>query len=115
MTFYHGNYTLTILRQVPKLKQRFAGKTIPPEKYVCVNAEKYFMQNESLPLPAFVSLPCYTFQIYKIYFYFFKDLFYIWNIYNYANNNPDILNPIIKRVDEALLDYAPGKCKKIDQ
>ena len=55
MTFYHGNYTLTILRQVPKLKQRFAGKTIPPEKYVCVNAEKYFMQNESLPLPAFVS------------------------------------------------------------
>ena len=41
-------------RIVPKLKQRFAGKTIPPEKYICVNAEKYFKQKQSLPLPAFV-------------------------------------------------------------
>ena len=50
-------------RRVPQLKQRFAGKTIPPEKYVCVNAEKYFTQNESLPLPAFVSSPWYIIEI----------------------------------------------------
>ena len=44
-----------LFREIPKLKQRFAGKTIPPENYVCVNAQKYFTQNESLQLPAFVS------------------------------------------------------------
>ncbi len=43
-------------RLVPKLKVRIAGKTIPPEKYACVNATKYFTQNENLVLPAFVSI-----------------------------------------------------------
>ena len=43
-------------RSVPSLRVRYAGKTLPPEKYCLVRSEKYFRQKEALVLPAFVSI-----------------------------------------------------------
>ena len=40
---------------------------------------------------------------------FSKDLFYIWNIYAYAINNPKLLDPIIDRIDKSLLNYSHSR------
>lgn len=44
-----------LLKRVPKLRVRFAGKTIPAEKFAILQSEKYFEKNEKLLLPAIVS------------------------------------------------------------
>lgn len=50
-------------RSVPKLRVRYAGKTIPPEKYCCVRAEKYTERSEAMILPAFVSEFIHSIQV----------------------------------------------------
>jgi hypothetical protein len=42
-----------LLEKVKAYKQRFAGKSIPLEKFVLRKARKYFMQDRWLFLPAF--------------------------------------------------------------
>ena len=45
--------------QLPPLKQKILGKSLPPEKFVLRKGRKYFMQSEHLLLPAFEIM--YTF------------------------------------------------------
>ncbi|XP_054165702.1 tetratricopeptide repeat protein 39A-like isoform X2 [Oppia nitens] len=75
-----------LFREVPKLKVRIAGKTIPPEKFVCVNAVKYFDQKESLILPAF-------------------ELMYIWNVFTILDQNPTIVDKMVERINRLIPKY----------
>lgn len=45
-----------LLRQVPDLRVRFAGKTVPAEKFAIVQSQRYFNHNNQLVLPAIVSI-----------------------------------------------------------
>ena len=44
-----------IFRQLPELKQRIAGKSLPFEKFAVAKAKRYLDQNEYLTLAAIVS------------------------------------------------------------
>jgi len=43
-----------VCRQVPLLKQRIAGKSLPVEKFAVKKSARYFEQNHRLTLPAYV-------------------------------------------------------------
>ena len=42
-------------REVPRLKQRIAGKSLPIEKFAVFKAKRFSEQNDYLTLPAYVS------------------------------------------------------------
>lgn len=70
------------LKQVPELRARYAGKTIPPEKFALIKAERYF-EDEELVLPAF-------------------ELFLIWNVFTNSAERPEILTPILEQIVEKM-------------
>ena len=56
---FNGNfssYLLLYYRQIPRLKQRIAGKSIPIEKFAVRKAERYHEQQGMLVLPAIVRI-----------------------------------------------------------
>ncbi|CAG2106204.1 unnamed protein product [Medioppia subpectinata] len=79
-----------LLRTVPKLKIRYAGKTVPAEKFAITQSEKYFAQNNTLLLPAL-------------------EFLYIWNIFAAIGNSPKLLTPILERIDKALDEHKDDK------
>ena len=46
---------LECYREIPKLKQKIAGKSIPVEKFAIKKSRRYFEQNGYLTLPGYVS------------------------------------------------------------
>ncbi|XP_044766072.1 tetratricopeptide repeat protein 39B-like isoform X2 [Coccinella septempunctata] len=52
----------SLMKDVPKYKQRIAGKSIPMEKFVIKKSERYFNQKQHLILPVF-------------------ELMYLWNLF----------------------------------
>jgi len=75
------------MKAVPEFKRRFAGRSIPPEKYAITKALAF--QNPDSHSYNKMTLPAF-------------ELFYIWNIFGNIGEKKEILNPLLKRIDRKL-------------
>lgn len=73
-----------MLRDVPRYKQRIAGKSLPMEKFAVKKSERYFNQKKDLILPAI-------------------ELMFLWNIFKILKNF-NLSSQIIKLIDTAEAD-----------
>ncbi|GLD62272.1 tetratricopeptide repeat protein 39A isoform X1 [Lates japonicus] len=78
-----GETELTLFRQVPALKQKIAGKSLPTEKFAIRKARRYLAENP-IPLPA---PPL--------------EMMYIWNGYTVIGKHRDLTEGMLKTLDEA--------------
>uniref|UniRef100_A0A669CGS3 Tetratricopeptide repeat domain 39A n=1 Tax=Oreochromis niloticus TaxID=8128 RepID=A0A669CGS3_ORENI len=74
-----GETALTLFRQVPGLKQKIAGKSLPTEKFAIRKARRYLAENP-VPLP---------------------EMMYIWNGYTVIGKHKDLTEGMLKTLDEA--------------
>ncbi|XP_056233825.1 tetratricopeptide repeat protein 39A isoform X4 [Seriola aureovittata] len=93
-----GESALTLFRQVPALKQKIAGKSLPTEKFAIRKARRYLAENP-IPLPA---PPL--------------EMMYIWNGYTVIGKHKDLTEGMLKTLDEAQakLDSSPRTEFSID-
>ena len=75
---------------VPGIRHRIAGKTVHLEKFVELRSYLYFNEGETMLLPIL-------------------DMFYLWNIFPMMQNNPSLLQPFLKDIEENLEVY-PSDC-----
>lgn len=73
-----------IIRKVPELRIRFAGKTIPAEKFAITRSDKFCEQNNRLTLPAL-------------------EFLYIWNIFVTLKNSPEQVEKLLFRIDTEIV------------
>ncbi|RZB38811.1 tetratricopeptide repeat protein 39B, partial [Asbolus verrucosus] len=73
-----------LMKDVPKYKQRIAGKSLPLEKFALKKAERYFEQDHNLVLPVI-------------------ELMYVWNLFK-AMKNFNVANKVYKLIEKALKD-----------
>uniref|UniRef100_A0A8C1RA59 Tetratricopeptide repeat domain 39A n=2 Tax=Cyprinus carpio TaxID=7962 RepID=A0A8C1RA59_CYPCA len=78
-----GENVVTLFRQVPSLKQKIAGKSLPTEKFAIRKARRYNTDN-AIPLPA---PPL--------------EMMYIWNGYTVIGKQKDLTEGMLKTLDEA--------------
>ncbi|KAF3834735.1 hypothetical protein F7725_027293, partial [Dissostichus mawsoni] len=93
-----GETALTLFRQVPGLKQKIAGKSLPTEKFAIRKARRYLAENP-IPLPA---PPL--------------EMMYIWNGYTVIGKHKDLTEGMLKTLQEeqAKLDSSPRSEFTID-
>ncbi|KAE8294193.1 Tetratricopeptide repeat protein 39A [Larimichthys crocea] len=78
-----GETAFTLFRQVPGLKQKIAGKSLPTEKFAIRKARRYLAESP-IPLPA---PPL--------------EMMYIWNGYTVIGKHKDLTEGMLKTLDEA--------------
>ncbi|XP_066499619.1 tetratricopeptide repeat protein 39A isoform X2 [Hoplias malabaricus] len=78
-----GENEVALFRQVPGLKQKIAGKSLPTEKFAIRKARRYNVENP-VPLPA---PPL--------------EMMYIWNGYTVIGKQRDLTEGMLKTLDEA--------------
>ena len=86
-TIEHVKY---LMGEVPKLKQRVAGKSIPIEKFAVRKAERFFNQGNRLTLPAY-------------------ELVYVWNMFTIIGKKAELLEPILANVETTLQELIANK------
>uniref|UniRef100_A0A8B9GPE2 Tetratricopeptide repeat domain 39A n=1 Tax=Astyanax mexicanus TaxID=7994 RepID=A0A8B9GPE2_ASTMX len=74
---------VALFRQVPGLKQKIAGKSLPTEKFAIRKARRYNVEN-AIPLPA---PPL--------------EMMYIWNGYTVIGKQKELTEGMLKTLDEA--------------
>ncbi|XP_005096921.3 tetratricopeptide repeat protein 39B [Aplysia californica] len=72
---------------VPRLKQRIAGKSLPFEKFAVAKSQRYFQQGNYLILPAL-------------------ELIYVWNGFNIIGKNQKLLGEMLMDVEETITKIA---------
>ncbi|XP_059145816.1 tetratricopeptide repeat protein 39B-like isoform X2 [Physella acuta] len=76
-----------LLGEVPRLKQRIAGKSLPFEKFAVAKSERYFQQGGHLTLPAL-------------------ELIYVWNGFNIVGKNRQLLERMLVVVESTVTELA---------
>ncbi|KAL4235823.1 Tetratricopeptide repeat protein 39B [Mactra antiquata] len=84
-----------LMGEVPKLKQRIAGKSIPIEKFAVNKAKRFVDQKGYLTLPAL-------------------ELIYTWNGFNIIGTRQDLLEPITAIVESTINDILTNKDKYLN-
>lgn len=74
-----------LMREVPRYKQRIAGKSLPMEKFVIKKAERYFSQNRSLVLPCI-------------------ELMFLWNSFKVLGKHFEHADGVLRLIDAALVE-----------
>lgn len=79
-----------LINSVPGLRIRYAGKTVPCEKFAIVKSEKYYEEdsNGSLLMPAL-------------------EFIYIWNMFAILDKAPHYAQKILDIVDVNIKRYEP--------
>jgi len=72
-----------LMKDVPKYKQRIAGKSLPMEKFACKKAERYFNQKENLILPV-------------------VEMMFLWNLFKVLKKNFQLADNVLKLIEKAL-------------
>ena len=71
------------MRRVPQFKRRYAGRSIPPEKFAITKANAFL--DEDSPFFQTMTLPAF-------------ELFYVWNIFGNTGHNTQLLDPLLERI-----------------
>ncbi|KAK7501102.1 hypothetical protein BaRGS_00007587 [Batillaria attramentaria] len=79
-----------LFSEVPRLKQRIAGKSLPFEKFAVAKAKRYMEQNEYLTLPA-------------------VELIYVWNGFNIVGKRRPLLEPMLMIVEQTVQNILDDK------
>ncbi|KAL3868152.1 hypothetical protein ACJMK2_040986 [Sinanodonta woodiana] len=79
-----------LMGEVPKLKQRIAGKSIPIEKFCVYKAKRFQDQNGHLTLPAL-------------------ELIFAWNGFSIVGKKPELLEPLLLIVEKTLNQIVTNK------
>lgn len=87
---------MNCFRDVPKYKQKIAGKSLPMEKFAIKRAERFFHQNNSLILPM-------------------VELMYLWNAFKTLKTNFHTAEKILKIIEGAIRNLSCSvPCNKYD-
>lgn len=82
-----------LLKDLPKYKQRIAGKSLPMEKFVIKKSERYFNQNQKLVLPVL-------------------ELMYLWNLFKVLGKKFGVAETMFKLIEKAENECQLDKCGK---
>ncbi|XP_071130835.1 tetratricopeptide repeat protein 39B-like [Mytilus edulis] len=83
-----------LFSEVPRLKQRIAGKSLPIEKFAVFKAKRVIEQDSTLVLPAL-------------------ELIYVWNGFSILGKKEELLNPVLEKVEKTLNDIVNSKDDRI--
>lgn len=70
---------------VPKYKQRIAGKSLPMEKFAVKKSQRFFSQNNRLFMPA-------------------VELLYLWNLFNVFGKQKTLCDGLYRLIDKNTKD-----------
>ncbi|KAK9497802.1 hypothetical protein O3M35_003724 [Rhynocoris fuscipes] len=79
-----------LVKSIPEWRQRFAGKSLPMEKFCVRRCERYTMQKKFLLLPAI-------------------ELIYVWNYFKVLGKKWDMCQAVYKLILKSCLDIDRGK------
>lgn len=74
-----------LMREVPRYKQRIAGKSLPMEKFVIKKAERYFGQKQLLVLPCI-------------------ELMFLWNSFKVLGKQFEHADGVLRLIDASLME-----------
>nr|XP_018917260.1 PREDICTED: tetratricopeptide repeat protein 39B-like [Bemisia tabaci]XP_018917261.1 PREDICTED: tetratricopeptide repeat protein 39B-like [Bemisia tabaci] len=77
---------VNLMRNVPRWKQRIAGKSIPMEKFCVKKSKRFFLQNNKLILPAL-------------------ELIYVWNLFKVIGKKRELSDRFYKVISDAELKF----------
>lgn len=80
----------TLMKNIPKWKQRVAGKSLPMEKFCVKKSERYWSQDRQLILPVF-------------------ELMYLWNLFKVLGKKWELCEAVYRVVDRTLRSFDAGK------